>query len=269
MAKEKSLNSISMEDLVSLIPKQPTGVCVLPSKGRFYAPDVCPEGKIELMPMTGRTEKLIAGIRGNNVDDVIDTVLRRCLVTKLDPDEMLVTDRLYALMILRANSYGEEYNFDITCPYCEIKSKYTVNIPSEFSIDYAADDAKEPFEIVLPVTGLNITFKLLRGRDSKDVKHYTEKELEQNGNKEGDPSLIYRLSRSILTVNGKTFDNILTAIYFCEKLPIKDLRYFSMLIEEKTPGILLNVKKSCTTCGKKIETDLPITAEFFHPKLTK
>ena len=269
MAKEKSPNAISMEDLATLIPKQPTGVCVLPSKGKFYDPEVCPDGKVELMPMTGRTEKLIAGIRGNNVDDVIDTVLRRCMVTKLDPDDMLVTDRLYTLMILRANSYGEEYNFDITCPSCEIKGKYTVNIPSDFPVDYAKDDAQEPFEVTLPVTGIKLTFKLLRGRDSKDVKHYTEKELESFGGKEGDPSLIYRLSRSILTVNGKTFDNILTAISFCEKLPIKDLRYFSMLIEEKTPGILLTVKKVCSSCGKKVETDLPITAEFFHPKLTK
>jgi hypothetical protein len=182
---------------------------------------------------------------------------------------MLITDRLFALMVLRSNSYGEEYNFDITCPSCEVKGKYTVLIPSEFPVDYAKDDAKEPFELTLPKTGIKITYRLLRGKDSKDIKNYAEEETERNGTKDGDPSFTYRLARSILTVNGKTFDNILTALAFCEKLPAKDLRYFSTVMEENTPGILLIVKKVCTACGKKIETDMPITAEFFRPKFTK
>jgi hypothetical protein len=268
MAKDKS-NMISLEDLAILIPKPPTGICVLPSKGKFYPLELCPEGKIELMPMSGRTEKLIAGIRGNNVDEVIDTVLRRCLVTKLDPDEMLITDRLFALMVLRSNSYGEEYNFDITCPHCEVKGKYIVNIPSDFPVDYAKEDAAEPFEISLPVTGLKVNYRLLRGKDSKEIKKQVEGELERMGSKEGDPAYIQRLARSITAVNGKPFDNILTALTFCERLPAKDLRYISVAIEENTPGILLTVKKECSACGKKIETDLPITAEFFRPKFTK
>src|ERR1035437_1066029 len=268
MVKEKS-GAITMEDLAVLIPKPPSGICILPSKGKFYAEDVCPEGKVELIPMSGRTEKLIAGIRGNNVDEVIDTVLRRCLITKLDPDDMLITDRLFALMVLRSNSYGEDYNFDITCPHCEVKGKYTVLIPSEFPIDYAKDDAKEPFEVTLPVTGLRLTYRLLRGKDSKAIKNYAEEETERMGTKDGDPSFTYRLATSILNVNGKPFDNILTALSFCEKLPAKDIRYFSSHLEDSTPGILLTVKKECTSCGKKIETDMPITAEFFRPKFTK
>jgi hypothetical protein len=270
MVKDRSNpNMVTLEDLATLIPKPPTGVCLLPSKGRFYNPEVCPDGKIELSPMSGRTEKLIAGIRGNNVDEVIDTVLRRCLVTKLDPDEMLITDRLFTLMVLRSNSYGEEYNFDIVCPSCEVKSKYTVNIPSDFPIDYAKDEHKEPFEVTLPVTGIKIGYKLLRGKDSKELKKYVEEELERMGNKDGDSSFTYRLAKSIVSVNGKQFDNVLTAITFCEKLPAKDLRFLSVSIEENTPGMLLTIKKDCSACGKKIETDLPITAEFFRPKFTK
>lgn len=269
MAKLEKSSTISMEDLAVLIPKPPSGICVLPSKGQFYPPELVPEGKIELIPMSGRTEKLIAGIRGNNVDEVIDTVLRRCLITKIDPDEMLITDRLFALMVLRSNSYGEEYNFDITCPHCEVKGKYTVLIPSEFPIDFAKEGVQEPFEVTLPKTGLKVSYRLLRGKDSKNIKNYVEAELERYGNKEGDPAFTYRLALSILTVNGKPFDNILTALQFCEKLPAKDLRYFSTDMEDNTPGILLLVKKECTACGKKIETDMPITAEFFRPKFTK
>lgn len=268
MAREKT-NTISLEDLASLIPKPPTGVCTLPSKGKFYDPEACPDGRLELMPMSGRTEKLIAGIRGNNVDEVIDTVLRRCLITKLDPDEMIITDRLFTLMVLRSNSYGEEYNFDLVCGNCDVKNKYAVNIPSDFPVEYAADDAHEPFEIILPVTGLKLNFRLLRGKDSKDIRKYVEAELEKMGGKDGDPAFNYRLAKSIVSVNGKSFDNILTALTFCEKLPAKDLRYFSNAIDEKTPGMLLTIKKDCSACGKKIETDLPITAEFFRPKLTK
>ena len=256
-------NTLQLSDIAGLLPKPVTAFVELPSKGNFYDKNIVKDGKVELAPMSAREEKLIAGMRGNNVDDVIDMVLNRCLKTKLNPDDLLVTDRFFILLALRANSYGEDYNFDLTCGSCDKVAKYTVKIPNDLKMKWAKDTDLEPFEITLPVSKLNIGFRLMRGKDTKDVKRYITRETKQF-NVDGDPGYLYRLAKQIVSVNGKNLD-IITALELVSRLPAKDSAFMKNAFDKKTPGVLTAITKECVGCGRQIVADLPMSAEFFRP----
>lgn len=257
--------SINLEDLLKLVPKLPSGVIKLPSRGVFYDKEVIPNGTIEITPLTGRTEKLMAGLRGNNVDDIIDTILERHMVTKIEPKELLASDRFYILVSLRAQSYGEDYDFELACPSCEVKARYAVRLPSDFTVQYSEPEDKEPFDIILPSSKLRVSFRLLRGKDETAIKNFSEKEA-KTGFRDGDPAYSYRLATCITAVNGKPFADLYTAMQFVEKIPAKDAATLSDAIDKKTPGLLLSVTKECVACKKEIEAGMPITAEFFRPR---
>ena len=257
---------LTLEDLKTLIPQRPYSAVKLPSLGLFYDQDTVKDGYIELCPLSAREEKLIAGIRGNNVDDIIDTVLERCMKTKINSDELLITDRFYLLLMLRANSYGENYNVELTCGECGTEGKYTVKIPSDFDITEANPDAAYPFTVGLPDSGLTITYRLLTGKDQKEIKTAVDKDQKKGLAGQGDPAFIYTLAKHITAVNGKKL-NLLVALQLVERLSAKDSRYLQETVDANTPGIIPTIRKKCNTCGKEIETGLPISAEFFRPRL--
>lgn len=267
MAKATTKNDvISLDELISLIPKPVTALVELPSKGLYYEDGLTQNGQIEIKPMSAREEKLVAGIKGNNVDDVIDVILSRCLVSKISPDQLLVTDRFYLLFALRANSYGEDYRFDLTCPSCEGQAKYTVKIPGDLEVVNPLDNESEPFTTTLPDSKLEIQFRLLRGKDTKVIKNYVEKEIKKGNYSDGDPGYIFRIAKHLISVNGKNLD-LLTAMELVSRISAKDCSYLKNQFDKRTPGLKTDIVVNCKICGKEILTDLPMTAEFFRPNI--
>lgn len=251
-------------DLKSLLPPRVSAVVELPSKGQFYDPAVLVDGKIEIMPLVARDEKLIAGMRGDNIEEVIDTLLKRCLVTNINVNDLITTDRFFLLLMLRANSYGDEYKINLTCTSCDKLNNYTVKIPSEFEINYSSPDDAEPFYCDLPISKLKIGYRHLRGKDEKDIKKLVETEVAKSGDK-GDPSFIYRIVKRIVSVNGNKLD-FLDLISLVENLPIKDSRFLQSEFDRKLPGLIPIIKRKCEYCGAAVTSSLPFTAEFFRPE---
>ena len=255
---------ITLEEVLDLIPKPVTAMVSLPSKGLFYDREQVPDGTVEVTPMSAREEKLVAGMRGGNVEEVIDIILKRCLKTNIPTDDLLVTDRFFLLLALRANSYGEDYNFELTCGSCGLTSKYGVKIPADLEVKYAEDDAVEPFFVTLPVSKIRIGFRLLREKDMKDIRKFSSRETKKGFLAEGDPAYSYRIAKQIVSVNDRSLD-MLTALELVNRLPAKDSAVLKNAFDKKTPGVLTGITKDCVSCGKSIETDLPMSAEFFRP----
>ncbi len=262
MSKPES-SQLQLEDLVLLQPKPVTALVDLPSKGIFYDPAKLKDGRIEVAPMSAREEKLVAGMRGSNIDEVIDSLLSRCIKSPITPDELIVTDRFYLLLQLRANSYGEVYNIELTCPYCETKGKYEVKLPSDLEVQYSLPDDHEPFRVKLP-SGVIVGFRLLRGKDLRDIKSNSDKATSKGYAGEGDPSYLYRIAKQIVSINGKSL-NMLVAQEFVSNMPALDSAALKSAYNKKTPGALTIIKKPCVSCTKEIQTELPMTAEFFRP----
>jgi hypothetical protein len=262
MAKQES-NRLTLDELSTLLPKPVSALVELPSLGNFYDPSLLKDGKVEVFPITAREEKLVAGMQGG-MEDLMDLLLPRCMKTPIPAEDLLVTDKFYLLIALRANSYGEEYIVHLTCPSCEVKGKYSLMLLSDLKVNKSKPTDAEPFYVTLPITKLKIGFRLTRGKDVKAVKNYIEGQVNKGISSEGDAGYIFRLARQIVSVEGKSLD-MLTALELVSRLIAKDCAALKNAYDKATPGIKTSFSKKCTSCGKKIESELPLTAEFFRP----
>jgi hypothetical protein len=177
----------------------------LPSNGLLYDGSL-PDGAVMVTSITTREEKLIAGASGD-VNDLIDAILNRVMVTKsIPPRDLLLTDRLYILFWVRANSYGPRYGWEITCRGCRKPFRHELKIPGDVEVIDLPDDAREPFEVVLPRSGAKVGYRLLRGFDEAEVLKHVDKmqKLGRSGSGWGDPAYDFRVAHQILyTVPGK------------------------------------------------------------------
>jgi len=246
----------------------------LPSRGLLYD-GLLPDGKLNVIPMTAREEKLLAGASGD-LTEVIDTIFQRCVVMgpDLKPSMFLSSDRFYTLLMLRATSYGQDYTFSVTCDACGFDFTKTVNIPDDFETIYLEDDVQEPFEVVLPMSGKKVGFRLPRGSDEVMIAKYSERMLGGRGKKrtvakkQGDPAYIYRTALLI-----ETLDNIDVSdtqlmkdkIEFVEKLIGGDSMALQAAIRDNDCGIDTEMLERCPRCNKINEFIMPFTAEFFRP----
>lgn len=252
----------------------PIHIIELPSMGFLYD-ERMPDGRLEVRPLTAREEKLLAGASGD-LSDVMDTIFKRCVVLNngMAPDDFLSSDRFFTLLMLRANSYGEEYSFSVTCDACGFDIGKTVLIPSDFEISYLEHGIREPIEVVLPRSKKRVGFRLPRGRDEASIAKYSEKMLgggrkrRNVAKQQGDPSYTYRVALLIDTLDGiDVSDSRLMErkIEFVEGLIGEDSITLQTAIRDHDCGINTEMSERCPRCNRTNTFTLPFTAEFFRP----
>jgi hypothetical protein len=203
-----------------------------------------------------------------------DRVLRKCIHDSIDLGTLLTSDKVFLFYMLRAITYGPEYTFNWTCQapdgkgVCGHKNRTTVRIPDDFKMKYLSDDDKEPFVVMLPESQKEVSFRLLRGYDEPEIEKYTEKleEKRQQGLIVEDTTAAYRLSRQILTIDGKDVTKAPEEklLRFLLSLPLRDSQFLRNKIAYYTPGINTDVHLVCESCKNREEGDLPITVDFFR-----
>ena len=98
----------------------------LPSHGECYAHK---KGRIPVRELTASDENLIASPNMYANGQLIETILRRCILDKnFDVDEMCTGDRDAVVMWLRATAYGPEYNVSSVNPDNGKTYKSTINL---------------------------------------------------------------------------------------------------------------------------------------------
>jgi hypothetical protein len=235
----------------------------LPSKGLFYGTS-CPDGIVELYPMTGKEEALVAGMDPGDITEVFDILLRRCLKTPLDPDDMLSTDKFYLVLVLRANSYGSLYEFRVRCPNCGLFQNKHCDVPTDFEILWYKGEANEPYEIELPISKNRVKYRLLRGRDDRDILKWRNREMEKDSQTYGDPAHVYGMAKHVVEINGQPPENIGVSMRFYEGLLAGDASVFSNAIDDHISGVNTELDVDCKKCKVHFKTDMPFTAGFFR-----
>ena len=178
--------------------KFPTEMVDLPSKGLLY-PEGHPlsSGKIELKYMTAREEDILTNQNYLKQGIVIDKLLQSLIVTKFDFDDLLIGDKNAIMVAARVLGYGQDYTFTYE------GEEVTVDLSDLSSVELDEDKMEKgvnSFEYTLPHSGTKITFKLLTGKDEKDI----DAELKglKKINKTISPDLSTRLKHQILSVEG-------------------------------------------------------------------
>jgi len=248
----------------------PTEFVELPSEGRYY-----PEGHplhnqetIEIKHMTAREEDLLTSRallkKGVALERLLDSVIINKNIRAAD---LLVGDRNAILIAARISGYGPEYRTKITCPACGTTQVFAFNLnnlENFYGIGYTSEEAVHKgngiFTTTLPRTKVEVTYKLLRGGDERNLMNKLES---QKKAKKEDSLVTDQLRQIIVAVNGDSRQESIN--YLVDNVPSIDASHLRLVSKLTTPNIDMNQHFECQACDFEQELEVPLTADFFWP----
>jgi len=245
--------------------KFPSEVVDLPSGGTIYGKDSpLYDGKIEIKYMTAKEEDILTSTNLIKKGVVIDKLLDSLILSEgVTSDDLILGDKNAVMVASRVLAYGSEYTTKFINPAGGDQVEHTFNLtdcpfkelPSD--VDYS----KNEFELTLPITKINITFKLLTGNDETNIENEL-KSLKKIG-KSGEVTT--RLKNVITSVDGNSEKS---AIYgFVDNMLSKESFFLRDEIQRINPDI--NLTQEVEIRGESTEMDIPMTVEFFWPKSSR
>lgn len=236
----------------------------LPTDGRFYKGTEMPS-EVILRSMKTKEEKMIYG----SDEDAIVLAIKECVVEPKEGFELeeLISPDITALMLgLRIVTYGPIYKVTLPCPNPKCKKENEIKVDlTEFEFDTLPEDFVEPFVITLPRSGDELSVRLLRYKDLREVDKWAKSIMKKSPEIKGDISYILRLAKMLVAVNGVDFPNKQRAYAYAEEMDGMDSGYFWHEVNKIRIGFDTMVYHECRFCGEDMDFDLPVTPEFFRP----
>jgi len=236
----------------------------------------CPSGlEGDVRSLTVAEQNALLDPRAARDGLVVDRLLAACWSATGEPGpytlgadgrlsfgDVLVGDRLHALLRIRAETYGEEYRFGVECPRrgCGERFEWEVGL-DELPVrrladsDLAAFAAGNRIETSLPRSGCRAWFRLLVGKD--------ERRLAELIRRAPDRQLSTVLAYRVVEVEGVP-DAERAA--FLRTLPAADADHLIAEFEERDLGVETSIEVRCTACGHTTEVDLPFEAALLFPR---
>ena len=233
----------------------------LPSLGKVYPEDSpISNGKIEIKYMTAKEEDILTSQNLIKKGLVIEKLLDSLIVTPNVKSEDLVLGDKNAIMVAsRILAYGPEYEAEINIPNTNKSVTHTFNLAACPFKKISKNISENKFETELPISKTKITFKILTGKDEKNI----EKELKaiKKINTSVLRELTTRLKYLITSVNGK--DDNSTINNFVQNMLSRDSLHLRTEISKVSPDIELT--QTINIEGEEVNVDIPLTANFFWP----
>lgn len=236
----------------------------LPSRGRLYG-GAWAGGNVTLRPWTTDEEMLLNSTRDDR-NEVINSIIAACVVNKeVSLDDVLVGDKMYLLLALRAVTYGEavggQYNLLMSCRGCQRQTPVTLKLPDGFTIRILNETDSEPFEVELPVSKKKVSLRLLRVKDERVVTDYAARHAVDKG----DPGYKYTLARHIMAIDGLAADDLTALALINTPLVGRDSLALRQAIAAHDCGPDITLSVRCAWCGNMWKELMPLTEEFFSP----
>lgn len=212
------------------------------------------EGRIRGMRVA--EENLLLDRRLRKGGAAFNELLRACVETNTDPLDLLVGDRVFALLQIRRLTYGDEYAFRASCPRCDEGFEWQEDL-STLVVQYLADPGEvapdHTFEFVLPRAQRRVRWRLLRGKDEATLARI----------RADSPDAVASLALVLRTVEIE--GEKLVSRRFFDELEAADAAAFRAEINARECGVETSIEVDCPACGARFEMDLPIGAGFFLP----
>ncbi|MDI3548126.1 MAG: hypothetical protein PWR10_1778 [Halanaerobiales bacterium] len=212
----------------------------------------------QMREMTTGEEDMLLNRRSGRDTRTINKVLQACLVSpEVNVMDLLIGDRVFAMIQLRRLTYGDEYAFKVTCPRCNNRFEWEENL-GDLKVQYLQDpawaDPEHRFTFTLPKSGKTIKWRMMRGKDEQKLA------LLRREFPEAIMSSIMALR--ITEIEGEK----MVSRKFLSGLPASDAAAFRGEVESKECGVDTTIAIECLDCGNVFDIDLPIGADFFLPK---
>ncbi len=230
--------------------------------------------EVELAPLTGREEELLAASQRRESASLVTTVLSRCIrrigaISPVSEDvtrSLLIGDRQYLLLKLRAATLGDRVRATIRCPWPDCGKQITVN----FSVDDVpvkeSEDKGPTYTMRLSAEAAGpeaqgeeyraITFRLPNGGDQEALSPIlAENEVR---------ALALLLQRCIQRI-GPLQSPDADAIGRLSPLARMEIE---QRMEAVAPNVELTMESECPECGREYAVPFDIQRFFFGELLT-
>lgn len=239
----------------------PYDLIELPSQGILY-PNKKATVKVEYL--TALDENILSSPNIINSGKVIDVLLeRKVKELGFDPLDLLEGDRTALVVFLRTTAFGEKYNQLVLDKIGElVEGEIDLSQIKSKNLSIQPDENGE-FDFKLPKATLVVKFKLLTGRDIKEID-MMDKEHMKRYNTDISNKIIFKLERAISEIGGERDKMKISNII--KRLTITDSRSLRNYIDSIEPGLDFNVK-ALTPGGESVDTFLRFNTSFFWPEL--
>ena len=245
----------------------PSEEVTLPSKGLLY-PEGHPlrSGIIEMKYMTAKEEDILTNSNYINNGTVIDKLLKSLIVSPIDFNDLLIGDKNAVLVASRILGYGQEYSFNYKNPNTGEDEQVTVDLTE--AVDKEIDeslivDGRNEFSFTLPVSKIEVTFKLLTHGD--ELKIANELKGLKKISKTNTADLTTRMKHLITSVGGdrdvKSIRNFVDGNFLA-----RDARSLRTYIAETMPDIDLTFDLQFEDGASAEGVTIPIGTSFFWPE---
>ena len=186
-------------------------------------------------------------------------MLQSLIVDKtINIQELLIGDKNAIMVAARILGYGKDYEFEYDGEEQKVDLSNIESQPIDFS---KLSKGTNEFAFELPTSKRQITFKLLTGKDEKNIE--AEVKALRKVSKERSSELTTRLKTMLLSVDGKSDKSHIINFVENEFLS-RDSLAFRQHLNTITPD--LNMTTTITnSSGKEIEVTIPVTVRFFWP----
>jgi hypothetical protein len=245
----------------------PVEIVPLPSGGKVYPAGHPLSGKetVEIRAMTAREEDILTSRALLKKGTVISELIKSCVIDKaINPTDLLSGDRNALMVAIRITGYGQEYDAEIECSECNVKSAHQFNLASlpikSLDIEPVAPGMNS-FEFVLPSSKKTVKFKFMSGRDEEEILMTQERQKKLGMNT--DSSVTTSLMYSIISIDG--IEDRSKIAGFVRMMPARDSLALRNYIKNNEPGISMKQETICTSCGHSEEVNMPIGISFLWP----
>ena len=248
----------------------PTEFVELPSKGKFYdeSHPLHNQETIEIKQMTAKEEDMLTSRALLKKGLAIERVISSIIMNKaINPSTLLVGDRNAILVAARVSGYGNEYNTKVTCPACGTNQEFTFDLNDADVYDgagylpeEATDNSDGTLTTILPKTKIEVTFRLMKGYDEKNLVDQVENARKR---KKDENNVTRQLRQIIVAVNGNTEQ--VNINYVVDNMPTSDSRHLRTVYKLATPNVDMTQTFECAECGHEQDMEVPLTADFFWP----
>lgn len=244
----------------------------LPSEGYFYPEDhPLAKGTIEIRHMTAKDEDILTDEQLIQRGEAIDKLLENVIVQEgVELDDVLNGDVGGIMLATRILAYGPDYAFETECPVCGEQNQKSADLTEIQSKDVPFEDF-EPhqtrFQTTLPVTGANVTFKLLTRGDVQQINSELDR-VKRNANRKSkgpqvSTNMTTRLRHLIEDFNGES--SMKEIREFVDNLPAKDSLALRKEVSRINPDLDLEFEFICDFCGHSEFMNIPLDETFFFP----
>lgn len=253
-AKQLTVAEVITQNLLET-PKSTHGVYDLPcgyldSTGTLHT-------EIHLREMTGREEDILASQKltpQKKINAVVTNCLER-IGTITDKSQFAgivpqlpTGDRVFLLLALRRTSLGDDFPVEDTCPACNTKSSYVLNL-GDLETRKLPDPLKRVFDDVLP-SGKKVRYRLGLGADEERLARVPDDEKPS-------VSLLVRL---------ELLDGKVPSLPEIKALAWRDRQALRAMLEEQDGGVDTSLELTCPACGHEFERELDLGQQgFFFP----